>query len=139
MKVVLERRFRFSSSHLYRRPQWTEEENVRAFGKCAIEPGHGHNYRLWVAVEGEPDPETGFVVDLPQLDRWVEEEVIEALDHRHINHALEEFAPGRAIPSTENLLLWILERLGASPVKGVDLVSLRLEEDEDLAASWRRR
>lgn len=137
-RVALERRFRFSASHLYRRPEWSEEQNLQAFGKCAIEPGHGHNYRLWVSVEGTPDPETGFLVDLPELDRWVEEAVIEPLDHRHLNHALEIFAPGRSIPSTENLLLWILDRLRRAPLAGAELVALRLEEDEDLAASWRR-
>lgn len=137
-EVTLERRFRFSASHLYRRPEWSQERNLQAFGKCAIEPGHGHNYRLWVEVAGRPDPQTGFVVDLPQLDRWVEEHVVEPLDHRHLNHALEVFAAGGSIPSTENLLLWILGRLRGSPLGGVELVALRLEEDEDLAASWRR-
>ncbi len=139
MKVSLERRFRFSSSHLYRRPEWTDAENSRAFGKCAIEPGHGHNYRLWVVVEGRPREQTGFIVDLPVLDRWVGEQVIEPLDHRHLNHALDEFSSGRAIPSTENLLLWIYRRLLKAPPDGVELVALRLEEDEDLAASWRRQ
>ncbi|MCB1037773.1 MAG: 6-carboxytetrahydropterin synthase, partial [Acidobacteria bacterium] len=95
MKITLERRYRFSASHLYRRPEWNEEENSRVFGKCAIEPGHGHNYRLWVAVEGEPDPRTGFVIGLPELDGWVQEAVLEPLDHRHLNQALEEFAIGR--------------------------------------------
>ena len=129
MKVRLERRFRFSASHLYRRPEWSEEENRARFGKCANLPGHGHNYRLFVTVEGEVDPRTGFIVDLGHLDSRVTAKVVDRLDHQHLNSALPEFA--EKIPSSENLVLWILAQLQDLPV-----VKLRLEEDEDLAAEW---
>ena len=131
MRVRLERRFRFSASHLYRRPDWSEEENRARFGKCANLPGHGHNYRLFVTVEGEIDPATGFIVDLGHLDNLVKEKVVDVLDHQHLNSALPEFGEGGKIPSSENLVLWILDRLRELPV-----VKLRLEEDEDLAAEW---
>ncbi|MBW8877501.1 MAG: 6-carboxytetrahydropterin synthase [Acidobacteria bacterium] len=138
MKIVLERRYRFSASHLYRRPEWSEEENRARFGKCANLPGHGHNYRLWVGVQGEVDPVTGFVVDLGRLDALIQERVIERLDHQHLNAALPEFAAGGAIPSSENLVRWIHEQLGHLPegAEGARLVRLRLAEDEDLAAEW---
>ena len=135
MTVVLERLYRFSASHLYRRPEWSEEENLRHFGKCATLPGHGHNYRLLVRVAGEPDPRTGFVVDLGELDERVRSRVLEPLDHRHINEAIPEFAGGR-IPSSENLVLWIRDRLAAAIPPPARLVGLRLAEDDDLAASW---
>lgn len=131
MKVRLERRFRFSASHLYRRPDWSEEENRARFGKCANLPGHGHNYRLFVTVEGEVDPQTGFIVDLGALDSLVSTKVIDRLDHQHLNSALTEFGEGGKIPSSENLILWIQGQLQDLPV-----VKLRLEEDEDLAAEW---
>ena len=131
MKVRLERRFRFSASHLYRRPDWSEEENRARFGKCANLPGHGHNYRLFVTVEGEVDPRTGFIVDLGILDSLVGARVVDRLDHQHLNSALPEFGEGGRIPSSENLVLWILAQLQDLPV-----VKLRLEEDEDLAAEW---
>jgi 6-pyruvoyltetrahydropterin/6-carboxytetrahydropterin synthase len=136
MKIRLERRYRFSASHLYRRPDWTEEENRRRFGKCANLPGHGHNYRLFVTVEGEVDRRTGFIVDLGALDFLVAERVIERLDHQHLNTALPEFAEGADIPSSENLVGWIHGRLVGALPAGVNLVGLRLEEDEDLAAEW---
>lgn len=135
--VRFERRYRFSASHLYRRPEWSDADNARQFGKCALEPGHGHNYRLWVVVEGEPDARTGFVVDLGWLDTVVQTEILDAIDHRHLNHALPEFAAGAAIPSSENLVLWIRDRLLRSFGVEARLVELRLAEDEDLAASWR--
>lgn len=135
-RVRLVRRYRFSASHLYRRPEWSEEENRRRFGACANRPGHGHNYRLWVTVAGVPDGETGFVVDLGALDRVVTERVVERLDHRHVNEAVPEFGPGQRIPSSENLLLWILGRLRPALPDGIELVALRLMEDEDLGAEW---
>ena len=138
MQIRLDRRYRFSAGHLYRRPEWSEEENQANFGKCAILPGHGHNYRLFVRVSGAVHPKTGFVVDLPALDQCVQEQVIDRLDHRHINEAIPEFAPGKLIPSSENLLIWIHARLEDSLPSGTQLESLRLEEDEDLAAEWVR-
>ena len=136
MKIVLERRFRFSASHLYRRPEWSEEENRARFGKCANLPGHGHTYQLWVGVEGEIDPVTGFVVDLGRLDALVRERIVERLDHQHLNAALPEFAAGGAIPSSENLIRWIHGQLTGELPEGARLVKIRLAEDEDLAAEW---
>ena len=136
MNVRLERRYRFSASHLYRRPEWTEEENRARFGKCANLPGHGHNYRLFVTVQGEVDEKTGFVVDLGALDALVSAQVIEPLDHQHLNAAIPEFAEGRSIPSSENLVRWIHGQLADALPQGARLEKLRLEEDEDLAAEW---
>src|ERR1044071_1792147 len=136
VRVRLERRYRFSASHLYRRPDWSEEENRAQFGKCANLPGHGHNYRLYVTVAGEVDAVTGFVVDLVALDILVQTHVLEQLDHQHLNVAVREFADGGQIPSSENLVRWIhRELVGAIPGEA-ELVRLRLEEDEDLAAEW---
>lgn len=139
MKLRLERRYRFSASHLYRRPEWSEEENRAHFGRCANLPGHGHNYRLYVQVAGEVDPRTGFVVDLAALDRIVTEHVLDRVDHQHLNAALPEFAGGGLIPSSENLVVWIHRELAAWLPRGAELVRLRLEEDEDLAAVWEKQ
>ena len=136
MKVRLERRYRFSASHLYRRPEWSEEENRARFGRCANLPGHGHNYRLYVQVAGEPDPTSGFLIELPFLDQLVTTRVLDVLDHQHLNAALPEFAEGAQVPSSENLITWIHRELAPHMPAGVHLTSLRLEEDEDLAAQW---
>lgn len=137
MPLSLIRRYGFSASHLYRRPEWSEEENRRRFGKCAIEPGHGHNYRLAIAISGEPDPQTGFIVDLLELDRLVATVVLEPLDHHHINAAIEEFGPGRSIPSSEALVRWIRDRLRLALPEGLSLSWVQLFEDDDLGAEWR--
>jgi len=132
----LERRYRFSASHLYRRPEWTDEENRARFGKCANLPGHGHNYRLFVTVCGPLDPLTGFVTDLGRLDSLVARLVLDRLDHQHLNSALADFALGRLNPSSEALVRWIRDQLAPALAPEVTVVRLRLEEDEDLAAEW---
>jgi 6-pyruvoyltetrahydropterin/6-carboxytetrahydropterin synthase len=136
--IRLERRYRFSASHLYRRPEWTDEENRARFGKCANLPGHGHNYRLFVTVRGPLDPLTGFVAGLGQLDGLVARLVLDRIDHQHLNSVLPEFAPGCLNPSSEALVRWIRDQLAPALTPEVSLVRLRLEEDEDLAAEWHR-
>lgn len=136
MSIVLERSYRFAAAHRYHRPDWSEAENDRRFGKCAIAPGHGHNYRLTIKVAGTVDRQTGFVVDLAALDAVVAERVVACLDHRHLNHAVEEFGAGREIPTSENLALWIRDRLAASLPAGARLTEVRVAEDDDLAAIW---
>lgn len=136
--ILLERSWSFSSSHLYRRPEWSEKQNADTFGKCAYLPAHGHNYRLTVQVSGEVDPATGFLINLPELDRLVRKAVVDQLDHRHINEALsEEFGDGRKIPTSESLAIWIAGEIGSTLPAGNRLVEVRLAEDDRLAAVWR--
>jgi 6-pyruvoyltetrahydropterin/6-carboxytetrahydropterin synthase len=136
MPIELERTYRFSASHRYARPEWSDEENLERFGRCSWAPGHGHNYRLTLWVEGALDPLTGFVVDLAVLDDLVHRLVLERLDHRHVNDALPEFGAGGAIPTSENLASWIAARIVPELPRGTTLRRLRLAEDDDLASLW---
>lgn len=141
-RATLTRTVHFSAAHRYGRPEWTEEENRRVFGLSASPHGHGHNYRLEVAVEGEVDPRTGFSVDLGALDDVLEERVRRPLDHQHLNHAIPEFAPGASIPTSESILLYLWPRiaagLAAAPGTAASrLVRLRLHEDERLYVDYR--
>lgn len=133
--IYLTRAIRFSAAHRYFRPEWDEEHNRRVFGACANPHGHGHNYVLEVMVAGSPDPESGFSVDLAALDELLRVEVRERFDHRHINHDVPVFRPGGRIPTTENLLIYLWERL-APGVQGARLARLRLREDVDLFADY---
>lgn len=131
--IHLTRTVRFSAAHRYWRDEWTEERNRQAFGACANPHGHGHNYVLEVTVAGEPDPETGFVADLGRLDDLLREEVVDRLDHRHLNHDVAEFGPGGMIPTTENIVSHLWDRIEPR-IGDARLVRLRLREDVDLWA-----
>lgn len=134
--AYLTRQVRFAAAHRYYRPEWSDEENHRVFGACANPHGHGHNYLLEATVVGEIDPETGFSVDLACLDRLLEEEVVQRLDHQHINHAIEEFRFGGSIPTTENILAYLWPRLRAGIPAPARLYRLRLYEDPTLYVDY---
>lgn len=95
---------------------------------------HGHNYSVEVTVRGEVDPETGFVVDLPALDRMLQEEVVGPLDQRDLNQAIAEVREGRMTPSTEALALWFWSRLRDRIPAPARLLRVRVSESDTLAA-----
>jgi len=131
--VYLTRKCEFSASHYYHNPDFTPEENQRIFGKCANLNGHGHNYTLEVTVKGEVDPTTGFVIDLKKLKEILDREVVEAMDHRHLNKEVPEFAT--QIPTTENLAVAIWNRL-APKLNGGTLHRVRVYEMPDLFVDY---
>jgi 6-pyruvoyltetrahydropterin/6-carboxytetrahydropterin synthase len=93
----------------------SDEENARVFGLCNLPNWHGHNYELDVTVEGEPDPATGYLVDLAVL-RDVAGEVIDQLDHRNLN--LDVAWLHGVIPSTENLVVALWEQIAPRIPRG---------------------
>src|SRR5258708_31483103 len=90
--VLLTRKIEFAASHPYHNPNLSAEENRLIFGKCNNPHGHGHNYTLEVTVEGEPDPVTGMVLDLKELKEILEREIMQRMDHRHLNYEVAELA-----------------------------------------------
>ena len=137
--VFLTRRATFSASHYYWNDGWTKEKNVQVFGKCANRNGHGHNYTLEVTVSGEPDPVTGFVVDLKWLKDAIEREVLAAYDHRHLNLEVDEFKAGKLIPTTENIARSAWNRLEpvVNAVNGAKLSRVRVYETPEIFAEYR--
>ena len=137
--VFLTRRATFSSSHYYWNDCWTAEKNEQVFGRCANRNGHGHNYTLEVTVAGEPNPATGFVVDLKWLKDAIEREVLTAYDHRHLNLEVEEFGAGKLIPTTENIARSAWKRLeqAVNAVNGAKLSRVRVYETPEIFAEFR--
>ncbi|MBA4159850.1 MAG: 6-carboxytetrahydropterin synthase [Gemmatimonadetes bacterium] len=123
--VRITRRVHFSAAHRLHSPAFSEQENRRIFGLCNSPNWHGHNYELDVTVEGEVDPDTGYVMDLKEL-RDAAEEVITDLDHRNLN--LDVPWLEGVIPSTENVVVAIWERLVPRIPRGRRLVRLVLWE-----------
>ena len=131
--VYLTRQAEFSASHFYYIPALSSEENERLFGKCANRNGHGHNYVLQVTVKGEVDPRTGMVLDLKELKEILEQDVMQAMDHRFLNHEVPPFA--ESIPTTENLAVEIWRRLAPRFAPG-RLHQIRLYETPDLFVDY---
>jgi len=136
-RASLTRRVTFAAAHRYRRPEWSDEQNEKAFGLCARESYHGHSYVCEVTVSGEIDPLTGFVVDLGALDSILTEEVKSRFDHRNINVDVPEFGDGKLVPSGENLARFIYDRVRARLPNGVAIDDVKIAEDRTLSASYR--
>lgn len=125
-RVRVTRRLHFAAAHRLARPEWSAEKNAEVFGLCANPNWHGHNYELDVTVDGEIDPETGFVLDLKELRALVEDRVIRDLDHRNLN--LDVGWLEGLNPTTENLVVAIWDRLADRMPESVELVRLVLYE-----------
>ncbi len=106
--VYLTRREHFCASHRLFNPKFSEKENLEIYGKCAYPNGHGHNYEIEVTVAGEPDPDTGMILDLKKLSDIIEEEILGKVDHKHLNFDVD-FLKG-IIPTAENLakIFWVI-------------------------------
>jgi 6-pyruvoyltetrahydropterin/6-carboxytetrahydropterin synthase len=133
--MLITRRAEFSASHACYQPGWSEAENRAAYGADANPHGHGHNFVLEVTLEGEPDRVTGMVLDLVELKRILNAEVVEPFDHRFLNREVPPF--DRVTPTTENIAVEIWRRLaphfaGAGP----KLHSVRLYETEDVYVDY---
>ncbi|MBX3110826.1 MAG: 6-carboxytetrahydropterin synthase [Fimbriimonadaceae bacterium] len=114
--LTLTRTYEFAAAHRLHADGLSEEENVRLYGKCHHAAGHGHNYVLEVSVAGVPDPSSGMVCRLEDLDAVVEELVISKYDHKNLDVDIEAL---RGRPSTsENVASAIFDALvGKVPAK----------------------
>jgi 6-pyruvoyltetrahydropterin/6-carboxytetrahydropterin synthase len=132
--VYLTRRVSFSASHRLWSKQLTEAENYAIYEKCANPNGHGHNYVLEVTVQGIPDPQTGMVLNLIELKHAMNEQVVNWVDHKHLNYDVP-WLEG-CIPTTEVLAIKFWERLASVLPTGM-LFEVKLHETENSVASYR--
>jgi 6-pyruvoyltetrahydropterin/6-carboxytetrahydropterin synthase len=127
--IRLTRKIEFSAAHFYHNPKFSADENRRIFGKCNNPHGHGHNYVLEVTIAGEPDLQTGMILDLNELKDILDREVTARFDHRHLNHEVPELQ-GK-IPTCEEMASAIWQILDPQITRG-RLDHLRLYESPDL-------
>jgi 6-pyruvoyltetrahydropterin/6-carboxytetrahydropterin synthase len=136
--MLITRRVEFSASHSCRNADWNDAQNQALYGEDAHPHGHGHNYVLEVTLEGTPDPVTGMIVDLKQVKRVLERQVIEPMDHRHLNREVPPF--DEIVPTAENLAVEIWRRLdGEFANTPARLRGVRLYETEDLYVEYEGR
>ncbi|XP_053126254.1 6-pyruvoyl tetrahydrobiopterin synthase-like [Hemicordylus capensis] len=99
----------FSASHRLHSKALSNEENQKLFGKCNNPNGHGHNYRVEVTVRGEIDPTSGMVINLTDLKEYMQEAIMEPLDHKNLDKDVPYFAS--VVSTTENVAVFIWENL----------------------------
>ena len=132
--VYLTRRTSFSAAHRLWSEHLSEEENIALYEKCANPNGHGHNYVLEVTVKGIPDPRTGMVLNLRELKQAIDEQVVNWVDHKHLNYDVPWLED--SIPTTEVLAIKFWKRLQRALSEGL-LYEVKLYETEHNIASYR--
>ncbi|MFV0141932.1 MULTISPECIES: 6-pyruvoyl trahydropterin synthase family protein [Empedobacter] len=119
MKVTVNRKAHFNAAHRLFNKNWSNEQNFEVFGKCSYPNYHGHNYEIIVAVKGEVDPETGFVMNLDELRKIIAIEVEDYLDHKNLNVDIEEFKTIN--PTAENIVILIWNKIRAKLATDLEL------------------
>ncbi|MGZ3861778.1 MAG: 6-pyruvoyl trahydropterin synthase family protein [Bacteroidia bacterium] len=128
--VFITRKEHFNAAHKLTRPDWSQEKNTEVFGKCANPNWHGHNYTLYVTVKGQPNPETGFLVNLKELSTLIRTEICDKLDHKNLNLDVDFMKD--VMTSTENLAIEIFKILKPEVKNlGGELHCIKLYETEN--------
>lgn len=132
--VYVTRRVHFSASHRLNAESLSEKENLEIYGLCNNPRGHGHNYNLEVTIKGEPDPVTGMVIDLKELKDILQREIIEKVDHKHLNEDVDFFQG--IVPTAENIAVLFWQLLEGKIPQG-ELYEIKLYETERNIAIYR--
>jgi 6-pyruvoyltetrahydropterin/6-carboxytetrahydropterin synthase len=113
----LSKTFRIEAAHLL--PQAPEGHKCRRL--------HGHSYSIQIAIEGEVDPRTGWLLDYADIGEAFAP-LREQLDHRYLNEV-----EGLENPTSEILAAWIWVRLRDK----LPLFEVRIQETCTSACSFR--
>ena len=132
--VYVTRKAQFSASHRLYNPSWPNAKNSEVFGKCNNPNGHGHNYDIEVTVAGPLPPDTGMVIDLKRLADIIEAEIIDRVDHKHLNLDVD-FLHG-IIPTAENMAMAFWKILEPKITDG-KLFAIRLHESGNNSVEYR--
>ena len=108
-KVAVYRKEHFNAAHRLFNPSWDNDKNNEVFGKCNNPNFHGHNYEIVVKLVGEPDPVTGYVIDLKVLSDIIKENVLKEFDHKNLNLDTKHFK--NLNPTAENICVVIYDIL----------------------------
>jgi 6-pyruvoyltetrahydropterin/6-carboxytetrahydropterin synthase len=86
-----------------------------------------------VTVFGEIDPRTGMIVDLGDLQKVIDDLVVEPFDHTFLNKDIPYFA--QVVPTAENIALHIAQLL-QEPIRaiGAELDRVKLIESPNNSA-----
>ena len=124
-KVAVYRKEHFNAAHRLHSDAFVLVKNAEIFGKWNFPNFHGHNYELIVKVVGEPDPATGFVIDLKVLSDIIKQHVLDRFDHKNLNLDTKEFK--NLNPTAENIVIVIYNLLRPHIAPEMD-VQVRLYE-----------
>ena len=121
---LITKQFKFCAAHRYWNDSWSKEKNQEVFDKDINL--HGHNYLLFNTISGPINPESGFIINLKDLNELVYEKVLEVMDHSQIEKDIGWFKDKQ--PSTENMVKFIWEQIAHTVNSPAKLHCVKLQE-----------
>ncbi|MHA7110858.1 6-pyruvoyl trahydropterin synthase family protein [Sunxiuqinia elliptica] len=115
---------------------------------------HGHSYKLQITLLGEPlesagDPKDGMVMDFSVLKKLVKKHIVEPFDHslmindiaahEKLTELGELYRRQHLVnfqPTTENMVIFIADKLKKLLPEHLELFSVRLYETNNSFAEW---
>ena len=102
MLLTVSKRLEFSASRRLFSADWTNEQNIAAFGEeTAARYGTGRNYVAFFVFTGEVDPANGMLVNISEIKRRVGEILHVGFDHKFLNEDHPKFRD--TPPTAENI------------------------------------
>ncbi|MAP61835.1 MAG: 6-pyruvoyl tetrahydrobiopterin synthase [Candidatus Marinimicrobia bacterium] len=121
---LITKQYKFCAAHKYWNPNWDENKNISIFQEDVRL--HGHNYELDITIGGPINQDSGFIINIMDLNKIVDEYVISKLDHSHIDQDIDWFSEKQ--PSTENIVVFIWEQIADKIPVPAHLHSIKLRE-----------
>ena len=120
----LTKQYNFCAAHRYWNEKWSHDKNYEIFGKDIYI--HGHNYILDITIAGPINKDSGFIVNLKELNDIVHKNIIDIMDHSQIEKDIKWFDGMQ--PSTENMVVFIWEHVYKKIPDPARLHAIRLQE-----------
>lgn len=121
--------YEICAAHKLSRPEWTQEQNEKVYGKCAHV--HGHQYRLELLLNGEIQ-ETGMLINEFDAEEIVMPFLNNKFDHKYLNEDDAFFKDNP--PTAEWIAVWVYRELNELFPKHVTLKQVKVYETPTLAA-----
>ena len=119
----ISKQYKFCAAHRYWNDEWDEAKNIDVFDDDV--KLHGHNYDLFITIKGPTNKDSGFIINLKDLNKIVKSKIISKLDHSMIQEN-PWFADKQ--PSTENLVVYIWEQIVEEVKSPAKLYCIKLRE-----------
>ena len=141
-KIRLTKQFGFEMAHAL----WNYDGSCRNV--------HGHSYKLFVTIIGEPikdvdSPRNGMIIDFSDLKKYIKSQIVDELDHsfmvssdadiHHLKQVDQMFEKLKVVdfqPTCENLLFYIADIIITQLPDNIKLFSLKLCETPTSYAEW---
>jgi 6-pyruvoyltetrahydropterin/6-carboxytetrahydropterin synthase len=136
MLLTVSKRLEFSASRRLFVKEWSDAENLAAFGpETSARYGTGRNYVAYFVFSGSVDSATGMLMNISEIKERVGQVLHDGFDHKFLNEDNPAFA--RVPPTAENVARQLF--LDAAPLFAggkAHLVACHLSESEDRSATY---